>query len=186
MSTTAARVATGTVRPPWWDRVLIVGGGPSAYLYPYRKDKSFDRILAVNDGWDHVPWADCVCSIDPDWSKRNRLKLQFVNCERYLALDPEIDGGWGIPGVTYLRHSPEDGLSRDLGALAGGNSGHAAINLAVLKGTKHITLIGFDMHEPERVVWREKFHVLASQLDGVTVVNANPRSAIDAFPKVTN
>jgi hypothetical protein len=87
----------------------------------------------------------------------------------------------------------------------GGNSGFAALNLAVQFGAKRIILVGFDMrldrgihwhgahsdglHNPNHGVvlrWRRVIDQVAPTLAalGVTVLNASPVSALQAYPKV--
>lgn len=87
----------------------------------------------------------------------------------------------------------------------GGNSGFAALNLAVQFGARRLVLVGFDMrldrgmhwhgahgpelHNPNREViarWRRVIDQAAPTLDalGVTVLNASPISALTAYPKI--
>lgn len=85
----------------------------------------------------------------------------------------------------------------------GGNSGFQALNLAIQFGARRIALVGFDMrldrglhwhgphgralHNPnERALmrWRRAFAASAPEIAamGITVVNANPASALTCFP----
>lgn len=99
-----------------------------------------------------------------------------------------------IPGVQYLQRDYHNVLSEDPSKLSviGGNSGWAAINLAVLKRARLIHLVGFDMvaTNGEEAFkfgqWIPHFRGLRKELDrlGVRVINHNPNSAIDAFEKV--
>jgi len=59
------------------------------------------------------------------------------------------------PGVYLLHNAGERGLSAERNALAtGGNSGHQALNLAVLAGATRIALLGYDMgHAGGRTHW---------------------------------
>lgn len=103
----------------------------------------------------------------------------------------------------------EPGLSLDpLRINQGGNSGHQALNLAVLFGCNPIVLVGFDMRlgpggekhfypdhreglsNPDHMAcmrWAVRFRLTVPDLKraGVTVLNASRRTALDCFPRVT-
>lgn len=87
--------------------------------------------------------------------------------------------------------------------MGGGNSGYGALNLAYLKGSRRIILLGYDFchsatHWHEGYAWQGKsndsmYRKWATQFiralpqlhkHGVQVLNASPDSAITAFPKV--
>jgi hypothetical protein len=59
------------------------------------------------------------------------------------------------PGVFLLHNAGELGISSEPNALAtGGNSGHQALNLAVLAGASRVVLLGYDMgHAGKRTHW---------------------------------
>lgn len=187
----------GRISAPWWDEVWIVAGGPSARRFDFSQIPPACRVLAVNDGVDHLrgsssyPLAAAVVSIDQRWIRRRRVFLEHVRGEKFLAVPldtwPECAG---IPGATYLQWSHASGLSDDPGFLAtGGNSGYAALNLAYLKHARLIHLVGYDMnprHDEKYEHWAPRFHNALAQLGkrGVTVLNHNPDSYVDAFPRV--
>jgi len=189
----------GSVRPPHWSEVWILGGGPSA------KDFDLSRayghtVLAVNDGaLRHYKETEYVCgrekftaafcSIDPYWIREHMTFLAWFRGERFLApaLDthPECKR---IAGATYLKREHHFGLSEDPSVVCtGGNSGYAAINVAYHKRAEVIHLVGFDMNGPEDKYrqWVPRFRTVLPQLEkrGTTVINENPESAIDAFEK---
>jgi hypothetical protein len=156
-------------------------------------------VLAVNNAggaserfvFFRGPEPAAVFSIDNGWVRRNRAFLSRHPGEKYVALPLETwpDCG-GIDGVTYLRHSTALGLSRDPGTINGCDSGHGALNLAFLKGARRIRLIGFDMNPDDKEIfrtWLPRYRPAAEQLRaaGVQVVNMNPDSYVDVFPKAT-
>lgn len=102
-----------------------------------------------------------------------------------------------IPGAIYLRAGAD--------VIDGGTSGHAALQLAVLKRSRRIVLLGFDYgfegrrsHYHDAYAgqgagadaetwqrWAENFDVIAPMIRarGVEVINASPASRIGCFPK---
>ena len=188
---------SGSVSPPFWTEVWILGGGPSR--------KQFDlnlltgkTVLALNDAAVALPTsvvarsAVTVFSADNCWVRRHRDFLIGFPGEKYLAIDLD---SWpdcvGIPDVTYLRCLDRSDLSEDPTAVHGLNTGAAAINLAYLKRARTVHLVGYDM-QPEGpdadiyTSWAPLFRNQRRQLQhaAVEVINHNPDSAIDAFPKI--
>lgn len=185
-----------TVCPPWWDEVWIVACGPSA------REFDLDRlagktVVTVNDAYYRFSARQLratesltLFSADPDWVRTNLFLWRNWRGERYvcLALDTNPDLA-DIPGVTYLDRAHHSGLSDDPRKLCtGGNSGYAAINLAVLKRATEIHLVGFDMDPATNDkfrLWLPRFRTMLPVLEylGVRVLNHNPASFIDAFEK---
>lgn len=182
----------GTIGPPWWDEVWIVASGPSVRQFDLSRLR-FKQVLAVNDALFQVPPSQqlAVATIDPDWTRRHRDFLAAHQGEKYCAVPLETwPDCYGIPGMTYLQQSHCDGLSDDPQFLCtGGNSGYAALNVAYLKRAKTIHLVGFDMdpsQDDKFRQWAPRFDTMLPQLRrrGVVVTNHNPRSFVDAFPRV--
>lgn len=191
-----ANKSYSTVSPPWWDEVWIVAGGPSARQFDFSR-LAGKQVLGVNDAIDLPLYRSgacaCLFSADPDWVRRELEYLHLYEGPKYaaIALDTHPDLA-DLPGVTYLQRCHEDGLSFDPGFVCtGGNSGYAAINLAVLKGAKLIHLVGYDMDPSTRgqgdkfEQWIPRFRTMLPQLEehGIRVINHNLHSHIDAFPK---
>jgi len=162
-------------------------------------------VIAVNDAALRAPLSSALFSADTTWiCKRWGVVTSFPGAV-YLA----VSGNWGLsaPNVTWMKRLRSSGLSRRWPEVCtGGNSGHGAINLAFLLGARRIILLGFDCHPNHRHEhwfgrydwggqlddsttrrWRENFHTLAIELkrEGVAVINANPDSAVDAFPRMS-
>lgn len=187
----------GAVTSPWWSEVWIVAGGPSARAFDLDR-LAGKKVVAVNDAVGLFPMATflagnvSIFSADKDWVTRNRCLLALPFAQNYVAI-PELPWlHFAVPSVIYLIRSHEAGLSDDLRYLCtGGNSGYAAINLAYLKRATEIHLVGYDMDPNERgngdkfAEWAPKFRDMLPQLKarGVTVINHNPDSYIDAFEK---
>ena len=184
-----------------WREVYIIGNGPSRdRLLP--DIPAGASVLAINDAVFRVRSLPCdpvwpvkangyrvaVFSLDKDWVRRSKAFLASFHGERHVALPLET---WpdcaGIPGVRYYGWSHAEGLSDDPAVIATGqNSGYGALGLAYSKGAKVIHLIGYDMDTPYmKQFWAPFFHHALPQLNakGIKVINHNPDSAIDAFPK---
>jgi hypothetical protein len=128
--------------------------------------------------------------------------------EKYLAVADDFVFETAIPEATYiLRQRSSIGLSTEPNRvhMGGGNSGFGAFNLAFLKQPKRIILLGYDYCSPGQHWhgqypwnqgpsrhgslygrWAEQFTHCIRQLKdaGVEVLNASPKSAITAFPKI--
>lgn len=200
---------TPTTVPDWSDRDLwIICGGPSLRGLDLIGLRDRGRVLGVNraaDFWN----VDAVCSIDRVFIRKRwgwLASLARGPIEVHLA----HDDSWGfpaVPGSFRYTKSPEPGLSMSHGELRGLNSGFAALDLGVSLGAKTIYLLGLDllrvapgksMHWHDGYQWGNRssltnyprwakdFDEAAESLPaGVRVVNANPSSAVRAFPFVS-
>lgn len=100
--------------------------------------------------------------------------------------------------LTLVKGSPGDGFSTDPSVIFyGDNSGHQAVNLAILFGSPYIVLVGFDMRHvsgkshffgdhPKGLFQRNEYESFARKFkkapDGVTIINATPGSALTTYP----
>lgn len=198
----------GEVAAPWWDDrpTFIIGGGPSLRGIDLSRLRERGWVLGVNRAAETVP-VDATFSLDTQWIDERRAMLGdwAGRHEVYLAVLPR-SSRFGIPGVIYLERKDGAGLSKDRGAIINGlNSGYGALNVAVLKRAREIVLLGFDMqpgpgatHWHDGYPWRDrrkeanypKWASLFARAvqdipEGVTVRNANPRSAVRCFPFTT-
>lgn len=184
----------------WTERtVVLIGGGPSAARFDLHALRgSCYLVVAINDAGVYLPWADCLFSIDTLWMRRRRDLIRGFAGERLMAV-PEREVEFG--GERQVVRVNAFGLSDDPSRLcSGGNSGYAALGMAIMRGCQDIVLVGYDMSGPGHwhagYEWRSRygagnyrrwadgFRGLATHATarGVRVGNANPRSAITAFP----
>ncbi len=209
--TTTSPAAKKIARPPkpWavekifdGEDVFVVGSGYSLRF----QDPNLLRdrnVIVINRSHEWAPFAQVLFWMDQPIFHQI---ADAVRKWRGLAITTCVPCKAEMPRKIKLLTSPQEvGLCRDPQGLASGkNSGHAAINLAYHFGAKRIILLGFDMrvgygqtshftddvHEPQP--WRYKdslipaFKQIAADLDqtGVPVLNATPRSALEAFPKI--
>lgn len=196
-------------RPPpdWWpdwrgETCVIVGSGPSAADTPLSAGPH--RCIAINNSWRLAPWADVLYATDFVWWERNGGVPDFaglkISQDNRLADRP----AWGVKLVTGRDDARI--LVTTPGEIShGGNSGFAALNLAVQFGASRIVLVGYDMRVDRGLHWHGKHGdglnnpseettrkwrrmidgqapILAAL--GVKVINASPVSALTAFPKM--
>lgn len=186
-----------------WHRAFLVGGGPSLAHFDFELLRG-QTLIAVNDAALRLPWATALISADRTWIAHREKEVLAFQGERYLV----VSEGKPRPlsGVIYLRQTTDRGLSSNPGTIhVRGNSGYAALNLAFLKGARQIILLGYDFSQghqhwfpkypwqPSRANetyyqrWAAEFVNTLPQLRqvGVDVINANPASRIEVFPKVS-
>ena len=147
-----------------WTNIWVVGNGPSAQDIPvsFWKDKN---VLVINNALFRVPNAGALFSLDVNWIRKHRTAIFRFPGEKYLSLpNPNQDGCMDLPGVKYSLWGYGKGLSNDPEHIKTGcNSGYAALNLAYLKGSQEIHLIGYDMNPADNdqyQFWAPLFLVL--------------------------
>lgn len=221
--------------PKLWDGgdVWIIGGGPSvprqfgvpediiqkvtqgtlppntysSYM-SYLHDK---HVIGVNMAYQLGDWIDIVIFGDNGF---------FLKERNGMALFPglKVSCGSNCKNERWVKHLSRDashtkGISPNVNMVSwNGNTGGAAINLAVHLGAKRILLLGFDMNI-DKTQWqhwhnlynkgpvvderRKRKLPFARHLTcfppiaedarrlGVEIINLSPTSAIDSFGKMT-
>jgi hypothetical protein len=167
-----------------------------------------EHVIGVNNVYKIADWIDACYFGDCGWYKVHRRALakwaglKVTSCSRFKNKPPEES-----EGIKFLEKDSDKrlGLGTDAQRLCWNhNSGAAAINLAVHLGVKQIRLLGFDMQSDKDEVthWHgshgnkrtppyarhlKGFPQIAEDAEvlGIEILNVNPESAIEAFPKVT-
>lgn len=168
-----------------WDRVWIIGNGPSSSTFD-RTRLTNENVLVINRSLFYYE-ASAFFSLDRNFIRSYAREIENFKGEKHLALSmPHVV----ISGVQWYDWSYADGLSDNPHVLnTGCNSGYAAINLCYLKGSKEIHLVGYDMDPKDNdqyQFWSKTFNKMIPQLNarGVKVWNHNPNSFITAFEKI--
>ena len=180
--------------------VFIIGGGPSLKGFDWAPlhDK---HIIGCNDAYLLGNWVDICCFGDVKWYKHHKDGLTSFSGLKVTWRKELVDE----PGVSVLQGQPTGLLLKPEKIGWNTSTGAMAINLAVKMGSKKIILLGFDMtlgasgesnwHEncldkPSRLVFKKfdkGFAHLKAELQekapDVEVLNANPDSGLDIFPK---
>jgi len=181
--------------------VVVIGGGPSLEGFDWRRLVGVPTI-GCNDAYQ---LGEDVCSVcifgDIGWFNhhvRELIKFRnpvFTNQPTLVANSP--------PWVLTLPRE-QSGLHKN--ALGwGGNTGCAAVNLALILGAKRVVLLGFDMklkgfkanwhpnhlNKPNPDAYqrfKRGFEAIKKDLPkvfpGSEIVNAGPDSDLNLFPEV--
>lgn len=185
----------------WSGRCIVAAPGPS--LTPEVADSCRgERVVAVNDAYRLLPWADVLYGCDASWWEQR--KPEFAG-ERWTShsLSPKNDKTMVADrlGLRVIEGRGNVGFSRDPGHINyASNSGFQAVNLALLWGADPVILVGFDMrgthffgvHKPplrqsaQFGTWIGNFNKAAEMLwhPRPTILNATPGSAMKCFPMV--
>lgn len=188
-----------------YDACYIVAGGPSLKDFDWTLlDNKF--VIAINNSYQVLPNAQIVYFTDDLWWKEHKEKVlnhTGIKCKGSLLnrfiKHPKVKE-YLLTGPNHLESTP--------GSLRHGhNSTYAAINLSVQLGFKKIYLLGVDMKwgtpkdkntshwhkdhkrkDPESVYKKmmECYATIVEPLKklGVQVINVNPNSALNVFPKI--
>lgn len=192
--------------------MAILAGGPSLTAKQVNACHGRVRVIAVNTSYKLAPWADLLYACDEKWWGWHDGAPGFAGIKvglKWNAVAERWETTWenaNWPGIHAVAGSGNDGIDLRPGYIrTGGNSGYQAINLAVQLGVRRIVLLGFDCKmgakkekhwHPDHPdgsgadnyqTWIANYAALAPQLEklGVEVINANPESGIEAFPKMT-
>jgi hypothetical protein len=189
-----------------WDgrRCFIVGGGPSLKGFDWSLLKG-ELTIAVNRSFEYFD-PTILFSADPRfwrWCWDGSLGAKTTALfNKFKGTKVGVDNTLVFPAsVKTVKGAAQWGWSLADGIATGGNSGYAALNLAVCLQADPIYLLGFDMEGKDgeqawfhdgyptknsgRVYaeYAEVFSMRAQSLKerGVRVVNLNPASKLDCF-----
>lgn len=184
------------------ETAFLLAGGPSLQGFDSEQLRGHGRVIVVNDSFRLCPWADLLFFGDRQWWEWRRTELESWT-DRMITTAPIPD-----PAVHRVTLTGKDGLEVLPDRVRGNNSGYMAINVAYHLGVKRIVLLGYDMKlEGARTHWHKgyddkisldrrrvvlgqemlcEFPTLVEPLKtaGVEVINANPDSAIECWPRV--
>lgn len=157
----------------------------------------------ANDAYRAAPYSHMLYFADAKWHAWHRERAEYKAFAGEKCTIFTTGNLVGDDDVHMLRRADNTDLSLDAESIAtGANSGHQALNIAVLAGSRRILLLGFDarladdgkMHffgdHPDRTSppfstqvrsMREASKIL--ERAGVEVINVTPGSAIDCFKR---
>ena len=190
---------------PMWEgsSVYVIGGGPSlkgADLSPLKSR----RVIGVNDAAFHyTDLCDCMFFGDKQWFVHHRWALKRLP---FFCVTSTRDRR-EYPKWLKVLHRQGIGITTAPSELGwNGNSGIAALNLAVKLGASTVYLLGFDfklgqngesnwhenlLNDPDPMLYKswipfvEKYVGPPLEKLGINVWNANPDSDLNVFPKCT-
>ena len=186
-----------STRAEWWQRwhgktVVCIASGPSLTAADCElvRQAALPAIV-TNTSVRLAPWAEVLMGFDGAWWSKHAAELQDFKGQRVSCSN--IAAKLGAQNLQDV-----------LGFRGFGNSGTAAISLAVLGRAARVVLLGFDCqhtggqthwhgdHPPGLgnakgvALWPAKFDKAAQYAakHGVAVVNASRATALTCFPRV--
>lgn len=186
---------------------IVAAPGPS--LTPELAEQTRGhRVIAVNDAYRLLPWADVLYAADADWWRARNGCREFAG-ERLTTFGRDSERTIAQFGLTSIQNQRfVKGFSLSPGVIYRGqsNSGFQAVNVALLRDGNPVVLIGFDMHgthffgqheaplrswdrqKQESIFarWIEGFRLASDLLPPhIRIINATPGSALTCFPIMT-
>jgi len=174
----------------------IMAGGPSMTPAVVEAVRAAGiRSVVINNSWMLMPDADCLFAADAEWwlaEPRVSPTDEQVKGQRLVCQDQRV------PNATYVVPNPQPiGMN-------GSNSALQAAYYEAKRGAKRILLFGVDLRDDElthhhglhkgtlnnptkqrfrraRAAWA----AYAAEPNRPEIINCNPRSALDCFPKMT-
>jgi hypothetical protein len=162
------------------------------------------RVIAVNDAYRLMPWADTLYACDVAWWHHHKGCPEFAGEKVISVHDKRHDAVYKAArcyGLSIVAGKPGDTFSLDPQTIHYGfNSGFQAINLAILRGASPVVLVGFDFRGShffgehprpplknnsiaQYTRWLEVMRNAAKHLPAeIQIINCTPGSAIDCFP----
>jgi hypothetical protein len=180
-------------------RCFIIGGGPSINNINFDLIKH-EFVIGINEAFRLGNWINIWYFSDSNIFKTHRKEIdiwpnRIVSCAGIAKNHKKIE---------HYERCRQHTICFEPGKLAfpsrGANSGATAINLAIREGFETIILIGYDMqqingknnyHDYYKKIPRpdvydrfsDVFVKIASEAT-VEIINANPNSALQCFPKM--
>lgn len=171
--------------------VVCIASGPSLTAEDAATVKESLHVAVVaNTTFRMCPWADVLISHDPKWARVYGPEVRDTFKGKWIKCWPEKVGEESLRLLAHFR--------------AFGNSGSAAISLAVLGKADRVILLGYDCKpsgdgrkhwhadHPEPLTnapsidrWHAKFAKVAAyaKQQRVTVLNASRDTALDCFER---
>lgn len=191
---------------------IVVAPGPS--LTPEVAEQCRGhKVMAVNDAYKLVPFADYLFAYDGEWWKVNRGCPNF-NGEKWSTQGTKTNSDGSLfddkrqvaedYGLKLVKGRPGEEFSRDPNFISyGGNSGFGAVQLVKHWWFNPILLVGFDMksvdgkshffgehkHPLKRAGnfkrWVDRFTKAAKTIPAhIEIINCTPGSALTCFPQM--
>lgn len=169
--------------------VAILASGPSMSLQVADAVRQTSLpAVAINDTYRLTGWADALFAGDARWWCAHPEALDFVG-EKFCCDDLSIRTVQTVPRREGLKD--------------GGNSALRAAHMLASLGVKKILLFGVDLRDDAVTHWhgphghglpnptalafgrfRRAWEMFAAEKDRPEVVNCNPESALQCFPKL--
>lgn len=180
--------------PDWTgQRVVCIASGPSLTLDDCERVRASQRpTIVTNTTFRKCFWAAALFAFDPPWWNAHLDEVRALFTGRLFSKS------------SALRRQGVEWVGRDQCFMSFGISGTDAISLAILCGSRDVTMLGYDCqltdgqthhhgdHPPwlkdcrrDMWAWPVKFKRLAAYAErmGANVVNASRVTALDCFAR---
>ena len=187
---------------------VVSGKKPLSQYSPYFSQLYGKNTIGINAAFLLGKWIKVVFFGDKEFFNRNKNEFARFGNLKVTCADTGQDWLYKRTYVKLLKRDVKrEGISQHNGYVCWNyNSGAASISLAAHLGVKKIYLLGFDMKSDEktgRTHWHghyksrirdntfkrhlKGFGQIAKDAEkmGIEIINVNPDSAIDKFPKVS-
>jgi len=184
---------------------VVAAPGPSLASAVDHVRASNWPVIAVQDAYRLLPEADILYGCDAKWWNHHRGCPDFrgekwsSHNHKDHADDKRVVAE--LFNINLINGKAGAGFSTDPKLIHyGDNSGFQAINLAIVCGANHIVLVGYDMRHvdgkahffgdhPQGLFQRKEYDSFVKKFapppEGVTIINATPGSALNAYPIMT-
>jgi hypothetical protein len=125
-----------------YETIVILAGGASLTKQDVEYvEKCNTNIMGINDAYRICNRLDYLYGCDRKWWNWHWARVNELPCLKFALEDVD-----GRQGIIQMKNGGISGLSFEWPKLrTGKNSGHQAINLAILLKYKKIILLGYDM-----------------------------------------
>lgn len=184
--------------------VYLIGSGESALEVDTSKLIN-GYCIGINEAAFHKP-CNGLFSNDHGWCLLSKDRILNFRGSRFLCIRNKYRDQFENWGVVIFSRVDLEYPSTAIGTLSSGPdvrlgcSGYVALNLAYHLGARRIVLFGYDFHDEYKYFHhpfsyprvhipdvRKSFKAVAPWYmeRGIRILNANPKSSIDAFEKIS-
>jgi len=190
---------------------VISGISPPSTFSPYMKCIHDKHVIGINAAYLLGDWIDIIFFGDKGFFLNHSEALSKHSAIK-ISCWPSIEGRYTYVKALQRDSNKKYGITKNPYSVSwNGHSGAAAISVAAHAGAKRIFLLGFDMNlngagnrhwhntydsandgqKPRNKLPFDRhlrgFPQIAADAKklGIQILNVNPESAIDCFPKIT-
>ena len=184
------------------ETVFCIASGPSLTPDDVAAVRGHGRVVVCNTTFRLAPWADALVAVDEGWWRAYGEEARKAFAGEFWTTSEAARDRYGI---QWMRHSRDEGLTREPGVVrGGGNTGQAAVQMAYLWGASQIILLGFDMQRtggrahwhPDHkgmanggnfVKWAQRLDRVGAELRaaGVETINCTRQTALKGWPRAS-
>lgn len=176
----------------WKGRTVVcIASGPSLTADDCERVRVAGHpAIVTNTTWRLAPWAEVLMAFDSKWWKHYMPEVAGFAGHCFTVSPARLPGVRTLHGEQWFKHF--------------GNSGTAALSLAIVGGAAKVVLLGYDCQKtggkthwhgdhPKPLGnaksiprWPGQFGMVAkyAKREGVPVVNATRATALTCFPRV--